>query len=159
MTFFYIAYFCLCLSISVKLSLLCIPLLWNYNALLFQLYLFFGGTCRLFPIIVLLPTNILYKLFLYIITLLRTHFSLSQTLVAAEKKKKNTHTHTHRDSQTHRSTYLNLIHNPPPPPPKKKKKHNNPIWQIHKFWLEIYSIVVQFSVLWKYIFRYYRNTC
>ena len=30
-----------------------------------------------------------------------------------------------KDSQTHRSTYLNLIHNHPPLPPKKK--HNNPI--------------------------------
>ena len=64
--FFYIVYFCLYLSISIKLSLLhthYYRIIIHYFSTFLALP-FFLGTCRLFPIIALLPTNILYKLFL-----------------------------------------------------------------------------------------------
>ena len=51
---------------------------------------FLLGTRHLFPIIALLPTNILYKLSLSlsIITLFTTRFSLSQTFSSCNQKKK-----------------------------------------------------------------------
>ena len=52
--------------------------------------------------------------------------TISDISSCREKKKKHTHTHTHTDSQTHRSTYLNLIHNPPPRLRKKKKNTTIP---------------------------------